>query len=111
MRILFQNDDESEIRTEVIDDVDIAAMETDMVDVPEWIANFIQEKIRRRTDKIVEKSGLGSKHTDVVEKKQIVMELKKQKHPLLKSAKDKIPLEHKKQIDGDETTPDPIKGQ
>jgi len=52
-----------------------------------WILNAIGQKTRRKVDEIVEKSGRGSKFTEMSKKLQIIKELTKEGHELLKGAK------------------------
>ncbi len=87
MKIIFQEDDGTVIRTETITDEEHTAMLTDMIDITEWISNAFREKARRRIDDIVTRSGQGSKHTENAIKLSIIADLKKSKHPLLKTAK------------------------
>ena len=89
MKIIFQEDDGTIIREEIIWDEEKTAMLTDMIDITEWVTNAFREKGRRRIDDIVTKSGRGSKHTDTQRKKQIIADLKAEKSVLIKSAKEK----------------------
>jgi len=89
MKIIFQEDDGTVIREEILSDEDQSAMLVNMIDITEWITNAFREKARRRVDDIVTKSGKGSKHTPDKDKKKIIADLKKEKNPLMKSAKDK----------------------
>jgi hypothetical protein len=89
MKIIFQEDDGTIIREEIISEEESTAMLTDMVDITEWVTNAVREKGRRRIDDIVAKSGLGSKHTDQAAKISIIAALKASKHPLLKTGKEK----------------------
>jgi len=52
-----------------------------------WILNAIGQKARRKVDEIVEKSGRGSRHTELTKKLQIIRELVEEGHELLKGAK------------------------
>ena len=54
-----------------------------------WILNSIGQKARRKIDEIVEKSGRGSKYTELTKKFQIIRELAEEGHELLKGAKQK----------------------
>jgi len=54
-----------------------------------WILNAIGQKARQKVDEIVEKSGKGSRFTDVKRKLEIIRELDKEKSELLKSAKER----------------------
>jgi len=54
-----------------------------------WILNVIEQKARQKVDEIVEKSGRGSRFTDVKRKLEIIKELEKEKPELLKSAKER----------------------
>lgn len=87
MKIIFQDDDGTTVREAVLSPEDVTAMETDMVDVCEWIENAVREKARRRIDHIVTMSGRGSKHTDADLKMGVITALKNEKHPLIESAK------------------------
>lgn len=89
MKIIFQEDDGTIIREEVLTDEESTAMLTDMCDITEWITNALKEKARRRIDHIVTQSGKGSKYTDLITKVSIIADLKQKKDPLLKSAKEK----------------------
>lgn len=89
MKIIFKDDSDKELETLVIDAVDTEVLESNIADPVEWIINFINEKIRKRTDSIILKTGLGSKHTDPVKKKELVTKLSKQKHKILKPVKQK----------------------
>ena len=61
-----------------------------------WICNAIKQKARQKIDEIVEKSGRGSKHTELSKKLQIIRELAEEGHELLKGAKQKqIELEER----------------
>ena len=88
MKIIFQ-DDEKIIREDFISEEEEAALLTNMVDIAEWMLNAIHNKARKRIDDIVAKSGKGSKYTEVNEKSKIISDLKKEKHPLMESAKEK----------------------
>jgi hypothetical protein len=90
MKIIFQDDDGTTIREAVLSPEDVTAMETDMVDVCEWIENAVREKARRRIDHIVTMSGRGSKHTDTDLKMEVITALKSEKHPLIESAKARV---------------------
>ena len=89
MKIIFQEDDGTIIREEVLSGEESTAMLTDMADITEWVTNAAKEKARRRIDGIVTKSGRGSKHTDPATKLSIIADLKAENNPLMKSAKDK----------------------
>lgn len=89
MKIIFQENDGTVIREEVFSDEEKTAVLTDMIDITEWITNAAREKVRRVTDRIVEKSGRGSKFTDSTTKKQIIADLKAEGHDLVKSAEEK----------------------
>jgi len=52
-----------------------------------WHANSLHNKARQKVDEIVEKSGRGSRYTDLSKKFQIIRELAKERHELLKGAK------------------------
>lgn len=54
-----------------------------------WILNTIGQKARQKVDEIVEKSGKGSRHTEITKKLQIIQDLAKEKSPLLKTASEK----------------------
>lgn len=87
MKIIFQDDDGTALREVVLSVEETAAMETDMVDIIEWIENAVREKARRRMDHIVTMSGLGSKHTPEAAKKAVIASLKAEAHPLMETAK------------------------
>ena len=89
MKIIFQEDDGTVIKEEVLSEEESLSMLTDMADITEWITNAAREKARRRIDKIVTLSGRGSKHTDTATKLSIIADLKTEKNSLMKSAKDK----------------------
>ena len=89
MKIIFQEDDGTIIKEEIISEEESTAMLTDMADITEWVTNAAREKARRRIDNIVTKSGRGSKHTDPATKLSIIADLKAENNPLMKSAKDK----------------------
>jgi len=95
MKIIFQDDDGSVLREEILTEEEKTAMLTDMADITEWITNAIREKGRRVTDRIIEKSGRGSKHTDPTTKVTIIADLKREKSPLLKSATEKMEEQEK----------------
>ena len=89
MKIIYQEDDGTIIKEMVFSDEEKTAMLTDVIDITEWVTNAVKEKARRQMDRIVEKSGKGSKYTEVNEKLKIISDLKKEKHPLMESAKEK----------------------
>ena len=62
-----------------------------------WIQNAVHNRARVAIDKIVEKSGEGSRFTPISKKLQIIRKLKKEKSPLLKGAKERM-LEMKKRM-------------
>lgn len=64
-------------------------LKTNILDIQEYFDNAIDEKIRRLTDKIVEKSGKGSKFTEKTEKEKIINDLISENSELLKSAEQK----------------------
>jgi hypothetical protein len=80
---------ESKIDEITLSEEEVSALETDMFNIAEWITNAIHNKARKRIDDIVTKSGRGSKFTDNNEKLKIISDLKKEKHPLMESAKEK----------------------
>ena len=55
-----------------------------------WIQNAVHNRARVSIDKIVEKSGQGSRYTPVSQKISIIKNLKKKNSPLLKGAKEKM---------------------
>jgi len=89
MKIIFQEDDGTVIKEEIISEEESTAMLTGMADITEWVTNAAREKARRRIDDIVTRSGRGSKHTDAASKLSIITDLKAAGSPLMKSAKDK----------------------
>lgn len=89
MKIIFQEDDGTIIKEEIIGDEEKTAMLTDMIDIAEWVTNAFREKGRKRIDDIVTKSGRGSKYTDTQSKKQIIADLKAEGSDLIKSGKEK----------------------
>ena len=54
-----------------------------------WVLNAIGQKARQKVDEIVEKSGRGSRYTDIKRKLEIIRELESEKSELLKSAKER----------------------
>jgi len=54
-----------------------------------WICNTIKQKARMLIDSVVEKSGRGSRHTEILRKLEIIKEVEKEKPELLKGAKQK----------------------
>jgi len=54
-----------------------------------WILNAIGQKARQKVDEIVEKSGRGSRFTDIKRKLEIIRELEAEGSELLKSAKER----------------------
>ncbi len=52
-----------------------------------WILNVLHQKARVKVDEIVEKSGKGSRHTDIQRKLEIIREVEQEKPELLKGAK------------------------
>jgi len=54
-----------------------------------WVLNAIGQKARQKVDEIVEKSGRGSRYTDIKRKLEIIRELESEKTELLKSAKER----------------------
>jgi len=93
MKIIIQDDEGHILREAIIDSEDVAAMETDMVDVCGWIENAVREKARRRVDHIVTMSGRGSKHTDTDTKRTIIASLKSAGHRLMERAVDRMARE------------------
>lgn len=89
MKIIFQEDDGTILREEILNDEETVVLLTDMIDITEWMTNAIREKTRRKMDAIIEKSGRGSRHTKKDAKLSIITKLKQEKDPLLKSAKEK----------------------
>jgi len=62
-----------------------------------WVLNAIGQKARIKVDEIVEKSGRGSRYTDMPTKLQIIKDLANENSPLLKGAKQKqIELKNEK---------------
>jgi len=60
-----------------IDDLDYEILETDMVDVQEWVENAVREKIRRLTDRLVEEySEYQANKIDPHRKRQILSQVK-----------------------------------
>jgi len=60
-----------------IDDLDYEILETDMVDVQEWVENAVREKIRRLTDRLVEEHSEFQAHKiDQSKKKEILKKVK-----------------------------------
>jgi len=55
-----------------------------------WIQNAVHNRARVSIDKIVEKSGQGSRYTPIPQKISIIKNLKKKNSPLLKGAKEKM---------------------
>ena len=55
-----------------------------------WIQNAVHNRARIAIDKVVEKSGEGSRFTPIPKKLQIIRDLKAKKSPLLKGAKEKM---------------------
>lgn len=85
MKIIFQRDDGEKINEITIDTENEDALLTNMLDISQWVTNAISEKVRRVTDKIIEKSGRGSRESDPHTKKQIIMALKNEGHALMKT--------------------------
>jgi len=54
-----------------------------------WVLNAIGQKARQKVDEIVEKSGRGSRYTELKRKLEIIRELENEKSELLKSAKER----------------------
>jgi len=94
MKIVFEADDGKVLRVETLDAADEAALATRMVDITEWVANFVKEKARRRTDDIVERSGRGSRFTDEAGKKAIITDLIAAKSKLIEPVKEEPILEN-----------------
>jgi len=60
-----------------IDDLDYEILETDMVDVQEWVENAVREKIRRLTDRLVEEhSEYQADKIDRNKKREILKKVK-----------------------------------
>jgi len=54
-----------------------------------WVLNAIGQKARQKVDEIVEKSGRGSRYTELKRKLEIIRELESEGSELLKSAKER----------------------
>ena len=89
MKMIFQDTDGVTLREENLDDAEMAALDTVMVDSLEWATNVIRERARVAIDDIVTRSGLGSKYTEVETKKNIIRELKSSRSALMKPASER----------------------
>jgi len=54
-----------------------------------WVLNCIGQKARMKVDEIVEKSGRGSRYTELKRKLKIIRELESEGSELLKGAKER----------------------
>lgn len=75
--------------TVTLTDEEVKALETDMLSIQAWVSNAIHNKARQCIDRIITKSGKGSKFTSVAEKTKIIQDLVKENSELLKTAVDK----------------------
>lgn len=89
MKIIFHSSEGKVLREENLDDAEMAALDTVMVDSLEWATNAIRERARVAIDDIVTRSGLGSKYTEVETKKNIIRELKSSRSALMKPASER----------------------
>ncbi len=88
MIIEFREDDGGIIRQIQIPKENEAALFTNMADPVEWLVNLLTNKARKVTDKIVERSGEGSRFTSPEKKVQIVADLYKKDDELMKPVKE-----------------------
>ena len=65
------------------------ALKTNIFSIQDWIDNAIHNKARKVIDRIVEKSSLGSRHTSVEKKKEIIRKLDSENSSLMKTGKQK----------------------
>ena len=91
MKIIFQEDDGTIINELVLSEAETSAFNAGVSNsIPDWIINAIKNKARKCIDRIVEKSGRGSKYTTVQDKESIIISLKEEESDLLLSGKEQI---------------------
>lgn len=88
IQIIFTNDDDT-TETVEFNQHDILIIETNVVNIKEYITNILSSKKINMTTRIVIQSGRGSQYTDLATQESIIQDLIDNKSDLLKSAKQK----------------------
>lgn len=89
MKIKIMTDLDKVLMNFYISPNDQVVLETDMFDISEWVNNALYNKLRQVKDMIILKDGYLAPRASVEEREQRIDEMIKEKHPLLKSGKQK----------------------
>lgn len=73
---------------------DQALLETDMINIQDWVYNALSNKLRQVKDTIIYQDGHLAPRASIDEREQRIDEMIKEKHTLMKSAKQKIQEEY-----------------
>lgn len=101
MKIIFTTDVNEEIAILQISDADQSVIETDMINIVDWVENALTNKLRQVRDSVIYQDGWLAPRASAEEREQRIDEMIKEKSPLLKSAKQKN-LEYEERLKQEE---------